>query len=200
VSKKAADRKEDKEEMNRFRCLSFILCIALAVGCARSSTISQRRGKPLEYFQTYNFSADINAVKNVVHTVLEERGFVIQKEDAIQVTALNAELTSVEILTYSVERLKPAQSLFSGEVLLTVDFLDAPGGGTFVHIRPKIKAVIGRTTLLQNPDWKGGMVTLTSRGDLENEILKALARKLKEKKSLEILITRGIELEGGFTL
>jgi len=44
------------------------------------------------------------------------------------------------------------------------------------------------------------MVTFTSRGDLENEVLKGIARKLNEKRSLEILITREVELEGGFTL
>ena len=132
--------------------------------------------------------------------MLETREYEVLEEDDLQISALKADVTSVEILTYSLERLKVAQSVFSGEIKLVIDYLEAPSGGTYLNIKANIQGVVGRSSLFKNEEWKGQMVSFTSRGDLENNLLQDIARTLKEKRSLQILISREVELQGGYTL
>jgi len=105
------------------------LCSLIVSSCAINSASNVSSGIPLEYFQTFKFSSNFQQVKAAIHDTLKKKEFEIQKEDAIQITALNTELTSVELITFAAERLKPTQSVFSGEITLIVDYLEAPGGG-----------------------------------------------------------------------
>jgi len=170
----------------------------LLSSCVSSPTVPQ--GKPLEYFQTYNFKSSPELVEKAFHSILEQKKYEILKEDPLQITAVNSDVTSVELLTYAKHHTKIAESVYSGEVRLTIDLLEGPDHGTLVSVRSAIRAVVGRPANIHNEDWKGKEMVLESRGALENEMLKAVARELKEKDALAVLVTRGIELEGGFTL
>ena len=181
------------------KCGVFIF-LFLFVSCTGTSQIRQHHKQPLEYFQTFNFQSNIQAVRKAFHDVLGEREYEILKEDELQITAINSEITSVELMTYSIERVSIAESIYAGEIELVIDLLDAPEGGTLVRLRPDLRAVLGRSAFLSNEGWKGEIVSLTSRGDLEIELLSEVARRLQEQKSLSILQTRDVELEGGFTL
>jgi len=181
------------------KCGVFIF-LFLFVSCTGTSQIRQQHKQPLEYFQTFNFQSNIQAVRKAFHDVLGEREYEILKEDELQITAINSEITSVELMTYSIERVSIAKSIYAGEIELVIDLLDAPEGGTLVRLRPDLRAVLGRSAFLSNEGWKGEIVSLTSRGDLEIELLSEVARRLQEQKSLSILQTRDVELEGGFTL
>ena len=177
---------------------SALVSSALISACASSQARPQ--GKPLEYFQTYNFVSSPVQVRAAFHKILMSQKYEIQKEDPLQIYAINSEITSVELITFTRERRNFTKSVYAGEIRLTIDLLEGPGGNTLVSIRPQIEAVVGRASSLKNSEWNGNMTSLTSKGYLENEMLKALARELKEKAALSILVTRGIELEGGFTL
>ena len=186
-----------------FAILKYGVCfffLFVFVSCTGTSQIRQHHKQSLEYFQTFNFQSNIQAVREAFHNVLREREYEILKEDELQITAINSEITSVELMTYSIERVSIVESIYAGEIELVIDLLDAPDGGTLVRLQPDLKAVLGRTAFLSNEGWKGEIVSLTSRGDLEIELFSEVARQLQEQKSLSILQTRDVELEGGFTL
>ncbi len=186
--------------MRIFKNILLVGLILPLVSCISGKSQAPIDTKKYERFQTFNFASDLETIIESLALILKEKGFEIQKSDPIQLTALNTELTSIDILNYAVEKPKLTEAVYSGEVIVVIDFLEAPAGGAFIHIKPKIKAVVGRTAMLKNEDWQGEVVSFHSNGRLENEIFKALARQLKEKKNLAILITRDVELEGGFTL
>ncbi len=179
---------------------TIILAVAMTLTSCVSSPSAVPRGKPLEYFQTYNFASSPELVQKAFHKVLQSKKYEILKEDPLQITAVNAEVTSVEILTYARHHAKIAQSVYSGEIRLTVDLLEDAKKGTLVSVKSLLKAIVGRPANLRNETWQGKEMAFESRGDLENEMLTDVARELKEKEALAILVTRDIELEGGFTL
>jgi len=178
--------------------LLFLCCFSVASCASSPSAVPQ--GKPLEYFQTYNFASSPELVQKAFHKILEAKKYEILKEDPLQITAVNAEVTSVEILTYARHHAKMAQSVYSGEIRLTIDLLEDVNKGTLVSVKSLLKAVVGRPANLHNDTWAGKEMIFESRGDIENEMLMDVARELKEKEALAILVTRDIELEGGFTL
>lgn len=187
--------------MKKYFLLAALIFAGILSSCSSTGPSVQRTaGKPIEYFQSYAFSSDLAAVKEAVKSYLKEKGFETEKEDTLQITAVNPELSSVEIINYSLERSNMTRSVFSGEIRVVIDFVETAPSGTMVTARSMISAVVGRSPILKNPDWKGKTESFASSGKLENEILQSVARTTKDKKALELLVTRGVELEGGYTL
>jgi hypothetical protein len=178
--------------------LRFSFLLLLVSACSHTPTA--RAVKPTEYFQTYTFAARSEDVQKTVLDILKGRKYEIISETDSEITAVNSEVTSVQVLTYAKEHTRLLQSVYAGEIKLVIDLTSLPEGGTFVNIRADIRAVRGRSSFLKNKDWQGKDYAFSSRGKLENEILQDIARTLKEKDALARLVTRGVELEGGFTL